>query len=79
MKREVPAGETYTVDSGHLVAWPETMAYDTRRVGGLKETLLSGEGLVMDFEGPGTLWLQTRDYDSFIMDIADNLPQQNSN
>ena len=79
VKREVPAGETYTVDSGHLVAWPETMAYDTRRVGGLKETLLSGEGLVMDFEGPGTLWLQTRDYDSFIMDIADNLPQQNSN
>ena len=78
VEREVPAGETLTVDSGHLVAWDDEMAYDTRRVGGLKETLLSGEGLVMDFEGPGTLWMQTRDYDAFIMDIASNLPNQNS-
>ena len=53
------------------------MEYSTRRVGGLKETLLSGEGLVMTFEGPGTLWMQTRDYDAFIMDIVSNLPNQN--
>jgi uncharacterized protein (TIGR00266 family) len=79
VEREVGAGESFTVDSGHLVAWDDTMDYDTRRVGGLKETLLSGEGLVMEFEGPGTLWMQTRDYDAFIMDIASNLPNQNSN
>lgn len=78
VEREVGAGETFTVDSGHMVAWEESMDYNTRRVGGLKETLLSGEGLVMDFSGPGTLWMQTRDYDAFVMDIASNLPNQNS-
>lgn len=79
VKKEISAGEAFTVDSGHMVAWEDTMEYDTRRVGGLKETLLSGEGLVMTFEGPGTIWMQTRDYDSFIMDIADKLPNQNAN
>ncbi len=78
VEREVADGETLTVDSGHLVAWDDGMEYSTRRVGGLKETLLSGEGLVMDFEGPGTLWMQTRDYDAFIMDVANSLPNQNS-
>lgn len=78
IERELAAGESYTVDSGHLVAWDEDMEYSTRRIGGLKETLLSGEGLVMTFEGPGTIWMQTRDYDAFIMDIASNLPNQNS-
>lgn len=77
VKREIEAGESLTVDSGHLVAWDAEMSYRTRRVGGLKETLLSGEGLVMDFDGPGELWMQTRDYDAFIMDIASNLPNQN--
>ena len=76
VKREIEPGESLTVDSGHLVAWDADMDYSTRRVGGLKETLLSGEGLVMTFEGPGTLWMQTRDYDAFIMDIVSNLPNQ---
>jgi uncharacterized protein (TIGR00266 family) len=78
IEREVAADESFTVDSGHVVAWDDGMDYRTRRVGGLKETLLSGEGLVMTFDGPGTLWMQTRDYDAFIMDIASNLPSQNS-
>lgn len=78
VKRDIPAGKRYTIDSGHLVAWEDTLEYTTRRVGGLKETLLSGEGLVMDFVGPGTVWMQTRDYESFVMDIAENLPNQNS-
>lgn len=77
VERELAEGERFTVDSGHLVAWDDDVSYSTRRVGGLKSTLLSGEGLVMDFEGPGTIWLQTRDYDAFVMDIASNLPDQN--
>lgn len=77
LERELDAGERFTVDSGHLVAWDDGLEYATRRVGGLKSTLLSGEGLVMDFEGPGRLWLQSRDYDAFVMDIASNLPDQN--
>ena len=69
-KRELDHGEKLTVDSGHSVAWNETVDFNTHRVGGLRKTLLSGEGFVMTFSGPGTVYLQTRDYDSFISAIA---------
>ncbi|MEF8774270.1 MAG: TIGR00266 family protein, partial [Halobacteriales archaeon] len=60
VRHEVGPGEQFTVDSGHVVAWDSSMAYDTERVGGLKETLFSAEGLVMRFEGPGEVFVQTR-------------------
>ena len=68
------AGETYTIDSGHVVAWDESVVYDTRRVGGLKSTLFSGEGFVMDFTGPGNVYFQTRDYERFVSDIISRVP-----
>lgn len=67
---ELGSGETYTVDNEHVVAWEESVDFDARRVGGLKSTLLSGEGLVMDFSGPGTVWYQTRGLDAFTSAIA---------
>ncbi|GAB3684761.1 TIGR00266 family protein [Salinarchaeum chitinilyticum] len=62
---ELEAGETYTIDNEHLVAWEGSVDFDARRVGGLKSTLLSGEGIVLDFSGPGRVWYQTRGLDSF--------------
>ncbi len=73
-QKKIPRGETLTVDSGHAVAWNAEMEYDTRRVGGWKETVLSGEGLVMDFTGPGVILTQTRNYDGFITRLAEDLP-----
>ncbi|MBC7227649.1 MAG: TIGR00266 family protein, partial [Thermoflexales bacterium] len=52
------AGETYTVDTGHLVAFTEGISFKVRRVGGLKSTVFSGEGLVVDLTGPGRVLLQ---------------------
>jgi len=49
-----------TVDSGHLVAWEPSLDYQIKSVGGLKQTLFSGEGLVMELKGRGKVWLQTR-------------------
>ena len=49
-----------TVDSGHLVAWEPSLDYEIKAVGGLKQTLFSGEGLVMELRGRGKVWLQTR-------------------
>jgi uncharacterized protein (TIGR00266 family) len=49
-----------TVDTGHVVAWEPTLEYEIRGMGGLKQTLLSGEGLVMAFAGTGKIYLQTR-------------------
>ena len=48
------------VDTGHVVAWEKSLDYRIRGMGGLKQTLFSGEGLVMEFSGRGKLWLQTR-------------------
>ncbi|MBC23001.1 MAG: TIGR00266 family protein [Phycisphaerae bacterium] len=54
-----------TVDTGHVVAWDPTLDYKIRGMGSIKSTLLSGEGLVMDFTGSGTIWLQTRHLQGF--------------
>ena len=43
--KELGHGEKYIVDTGHMVAFDETVNYRVTRVGGLKSTLFSGEGL----------------------------------
>lgn len=69
-RRELADGERFTVDTGHLVAFEPSVDYRVHTVGGLKSTLFSGEGLVSEFTGPGTLWLQTRSYDAFVASLA---------
>lgn len=71
-------GETYTVDTGHIVAFEGTTSFDVRKVGGLKSTLFSGEGLVCEFEGQGSVWLQTRSSDAFLSWLIPNLPSGDS-
>ena len=51
---------SFIVDTSHVVAWEPGLDYSIRGMGGLKSTLLSGEGLVMRFSGRGRLYLQTR-------------------
>jgi uncharacterized protein (TIGR00266 family) len=58
--------ESFVVDTGHLVAWEPSLTFDTRLVAsGIKSSLLSGEGRVCDFTGPGTVYVQTTDTASF--------------
>jgi uncharacterized protein (TIGR00266 family) len=73
---DLDAGESYVLDNEHLVAWDDRIDYSVERVGDLKSTLLSGEGLVFEFTGPGTAWYQTRDMDSLVSILADRLPTQ---
>jgi uncharacterized protein (TIGR00266 family) len=75
-KLELAADESYVLDNEHLVAWNEEIDYSVQRVGNLKSTLLSGEGLVFEFTGPGTAWYQTRDMDAFVSVLAPRLPNQ---
>lgn len=69
-------GEKFTVDTGHLVTFTESIGFDVRKVGGWKSTLLSGEGLVVDLTGPGKLTLQTRSQDAFLGWLVPRLPNQ---
>jgi len=59
------AGQTLIVDNFHLVAFSESCSYRVKKVGGLKETLLSGEGLVTEITGPGEIHIQTKNLQEF--------------
>ncbi len=55
------AGQSFTVDTGHMVAYEASVQMGLRKAaGGLVQTFKSGEGLVFDFTGPGKVWTQTR-------------------
>ncbi|MEZ4316417.1 MAG: TIGR00266 family protein [Myxococcota bacterium] len=64
----------YRVDGGHVVAFDGDLTYAVRRAGGLKSTLFSGEGIVLEFKGKGTVWMQTRNLSSLISWISPFLP-----
>ena len=59
------AGQTLIVDNFHLVGFSETCSYKVTRFGGLKETLLGGEGLVTQITGPGDVHIQTKNLKEF--------------
>lgn len=75
-EKELGPGETYTVDTGHLVAFSEGMGFNVRMVGGIKSTLFSGEGLVVDLTGPGKVLMQTRSEDAFLTWLIPKLPKE---
>jgi uncharacterized protein (TIGR00266 family) len=74
----VEPGESLVVDTGHIVAFEESVSFDVDRVGGIKSTLFSGEGLVCTFSGEGTVWTQTRSPDAFLSWLIPKLPSTNS-
>ncbi|WP_207587265.1 TIGR00266 family protein [Halomontanus rarus] len=76
-EKTLEAGEQYVVDTGHIVAFEERAEFSVDRVGGLKSTLFSGEGLVCTFEGPGRIWLQSRSQDAFLSWLIPQLPLNN--
>jgi len=53
-------GETLIVDNFHLVAFTDSCSYTVKKFGGLKETILGGEGLVTEITGPGDVFIQTK-------------------
>jgi len=67
--------ESFIVDTGHIVAFTKGLDFIVRSAGGIKATLLSGEGLVAEFHGSGKLYLQTRSVDSFIDWLIPYLPK----
>jgi uncharacterized protein (TIGR00266 family) len=74
-EKQLGEGETYTVDTGHIVAFEGSTSFDVDAVGGLRSTLFSGEGLVCTFTGPGRIWLQSRSADAFLTWLIPKLPR----
>ena len=63
-KHELAPGESIIADNFHLVAFSDTCNYKVTKFGGLKSTLLGGEGLVTEITGPGELYIQTKNLTS---------------
>ena len=65
-KHTLESGKTLIVDNFHLVAFSDTCDYKVRKFGGLKSTLLGGEGLVTEIRGPGDVYIQTKNLREFV-------------
>jgi len=65
-KHTLAAGQTMIVDNFHLVAFSDTCSYKVTKFGGLKETILGGEGLVTQITGPGDIYIQTKNVREFV-------------
>jgi uncharacterized protein (TIGR00266 family) len=60
LERELRAGETMRLDTGCLVAFQPSVAYDIQTVPGIKTALFGGEGLFFAaLTGPGKVWIQS--------------------
>ncbi len=68
------AGEGFTVDSGHLVAYDDGIGMQTRTVSGLMTSMKSGEGMVVDMTGPGRVWTQSRNPGALVQWLTTALP-----
>lgn len=78
-RKTLQAGERYVVDTGHLVAWEGTTQYTLRKAAaGFFRSMVSGEGIVAEFTGPGELLIQTRNLAALAGLLTPFFPTQSS-
>nr|AIA14125.1 Mitochondrial biogenesis AIM24 [uncultured bacterium] len=76
-RKRLQPGERYVVDTGHLVAWEGTTQYTLRKAAaGFFRSMMSGEGIVAEFTGPGELLIQTRNLAAFAGLLKPFFPSQ---
>ncbi len=73
---ELEVNGELVIDTGHIVAFEEGIDFTISRAGGLKATLLSGEGLVARFRGQGKVWIQTRSISDYIGWLSSLIPSR---
>lgn len=78
-RKRLQPGERYVVDTGHLVAWEGTTQYTLRKAAaGFFRSMMSGEGIVAEFTGPGELLIQTRNLAALAGLLRPFFPSQGS-
>ncbi|KAE8154035.1 tryptophan RNA-binding attenuator protein-like domain-containing protein [Aspergillus avenaceus] len=70
IKKDIPEGQSYLVDNGYIVAWNCKYKIERAASGGLLSAFSSSEGLACRFEGPGTVYLQTRNATAFAAHLS---------
>lgn len=75
MVREEQVSGTFTVDTGHLVAFEDTLQYTISKAGGSWFTsFLAGEGFVIRFSGQGKVLVQSHNMSEFGSVLGPKLP-----
>lgn len=75
--KEIEVDGEYVVDTGHIVAFEESLTFKVGKFGGgWKAFIFGGEGLVCNFTGTGKLWIQTRNPQGFGEAIGPKLPMR---
>lgn len=70
-------GESYVVDTGHIVAFEGSIRYEVQQAArGLLGSMTSGEGLVCRYTGPGEIYIQSRNLRSLALALGPLLPRQ---
>jgi uncharacterized protein (TIGR00266 family) len=78
-RKKLGPGERYVVDTGHLVAWEATTQYTLRKAAaGFWRSMMSGEGIVSEFVGPGEILIQTRNLEAFAGLMKPFFPSQSN-
>lgn len=65
---------SFTVDTGHIVAFEGELNFRVKSVGGFKSFFLSGEGLVCEFSGRGKVYVQSRNLGALVSWLTPLLP-----
>ena len=66
VEKQILSGEKFILDNYHLVALSIDSEYRVTKFGGLKNTILGGEGLVTEIIGPATVYFQTKNLKELI-------------
>ena len=70
----VQVTDTYVVDTGHIVAFEETLDFSISKAGSSwVQSFLGGEGLVCLFKGKGIVWCQSHNPSSFGHSLTSSL------
>lgn len=73
--RELEVDGDLVVDTGHIVAFEDTLTFQVGKFNdSWKSFLFGGEGLVCNFSGKGRLWIQTRNPAEFGALVGSMLP-----
>ena len=76
---EINVEGSLTVDTGHVVAFESSLNYSVSKAGGsFLQSFLSGEGLTLNFEGHGRIFVQSHNPDEFGRTLGPMLPPRRS-
>jgi uncharacterized protein (TIGR00266 family) len=78
IEMDLRPGQVLKVDTGCVVGWEPSVAYDIQRVGGIKTVFFGGEGLFLTtLTGPGKVLLQSMTLHNLAMALSPFMARRN--